>query len=118
MERNILEITHLQYTDDTIILCGAEEEQLLIISLTFVYFEAISGLHINWNKSHLYPIIVVLEMDHFSQILGDAIGTLSSIYLGMTLAAQYRSIDIWILSSGEMGKEINQIETTISIIVR
>ena len=60
---NSLEITHLQYADDTLIFCGDEEEQLLIIRLILVYFEAISGLHINWNKSHLYPIYVVLEMD-------------------------------------------------------
>ncbi|WMV26179.1 hypothetical protein MTR67_019564 [Solanum verrucosum] len=72
---NSVEITHLQYVDDTLIFCGAEEEQLLIIRLILVYFEAISGLHINWNKSHLYPINVVLEMDHLSQILGGAIGT-------------------------------------------
>ena len=82
---NSVEITHLQYVDDTLFFCGADEEQLLIIRLILVYFESISGLHINWNKSHLYPINVVLEMDHLSQILGGAIGTLPSIYLGMPL---------------------------------
>ncbi|WMV32209.1 hypothetical protein MTR67_025594 [Solanum verrucosum] len=34
-------------------------------------------------------------MDHLSQILGGAIGTLPSIYLGMPLGDEYRSIDIW-----------------------
>ena len=92
---NSVEITHLQYADDTLIFCGAEKEQLLIIRLILVYFEAISGLHINWNKSHLYPINVVLEMDHLSQILGGAIGTLPSIYLSMPSGAKYRFIDIW-----------------------
>jgi len=92
---NSVDYTHLQYADDTLFFCGAEEEQLLIIRLILVYFEAISGLHINWNKSHLYPINVVPEMDHLSQIMGGAIGTLPSIYLGMPLGAEYRSIDIW-----------------------
>lgn len=48
-----LEITHLQCADDILIFYGAEEEQFLILRLILVYFEAISGLHINWNKSHL-----------------------------------------------------------------
>ena len=55
---NSMEITHLQYAHDTLIFCGAEEEQLLILRLILVYFEAIYGIHISWNKSHLYPINV------------------------------------------------------------
>ena len=92
---NSMEITHLQYVDDTLILCGAEDEQLLILRLLLVYFEAIFGLHINWNKSHLYPINVVPYMEHLSQTLGGVIGTLPSVYLGMPLGAKFGAIDIW-----------------------
>ena len=90
-----MEITHLQYADDTLIFCGAEEEQLLILRLILVYFEAISGLHISWNKSHLYPINVVPDMEHLSQTLGGVIGTLPSVYLDMPLGAKSGAIDIW-----------------------
>ena len=92
---NSMEITHLQYADDTLIFCGAEEEQLLILRLILVYFEAISGLHISWNKSHLYPINVVPDMEHLSQTLGGVIGTLPSVYLGMPLGAKSGDTDIW-----------------------
>lgn len=51
-----LEITHLQYADDTLIMCEAKEEQLKILRVILVLFEGISGLHINWRKSFLYPI--------------------------------------------------------------
>ena len=91
---NSMDITHLQYADDTLIFCGAEE-QLLILRLILVYFEAIFGLHINWNKSHLYPINVVPNMEHLSQPLGGVIGTLPSVYLGMPLEAKSGAIDIW-----------------------
>ncbi|PHT46967.1 Protein transport protein-like, partial [Capsicum baccatum] len=88
---NSVEITHLQYADDTLIFFGAEEEQLMILRLILVYFEAISGLHINWSKSHLYPINVVPEMDHLSRILGGVVGNLPSVYLGMPLGAKSRT---------------------------
>ncbi|PHT80461.1 hypothetical protein T459_18513 [Capsicum annuum] len=88
---NSVEITHLQYVDDTLIFCGVEEEQLMILRLILVYFEAISGLHINWNKSHLYPINVVPEMDYLSRILGGVVGNLPSVYLGMPLGAKSRT---------------------------
>lgn len=42
-----LEITHLQYADDTLILCDADEDQLKILRVVLVLFEGISGLHIN-----------------------------------------------------------------------
>ena len=35
---------------------------MLILRLILVYFEAIFGLDINWNKSHLYSINVALDM--------------------------------------------------------
>ncbi|KAF3652347.1 hypothetical protein FXO37_17559 [Capsicum annuum] len=51
-----MEITYLQYADDTLIFCGAEEEQLKFLRVILILFEAISSLHIDWRKSHIYPI--------------------------------------------------------------
>lgn len=41
-----------------------------MLRLIFVYFEAMSGLHRNWNESHLFAINFVLNMELLSQILG------------------------------------------------
>ena len=41
------EITHLQYVDDTLVFCDANRNQLMVLRVIFVLFEAISGLHIN-----------------------------------------------------------------------
>lgn len=43
----------------------------------------------------MYPINVVLDMEHLSQILGGVIGTLPSVYLDMPLGAKSGAIDIW-----------------------
>ena len=42
-----MEITHLLYADDSLVFCGAEVSQIRHLTI----FEAISGLHVNWQKS-------------------------------------------------------------------
>lgn len=50
------EVTCLQYVDDTLIFCDAEMSQLRVLGPILILFEGMSRLHINWRKSHLYPI--------------------------------------------------------------
>ncbi|XP_019267660.1 PREDICTED: uncharacterized protein LOC109244948 [Nicotiana attenuata] len=92
---NSLEVTHLQYADDTLIFCDAKEEQLRFLRIILVLFEGISGLHINWRKSHLFPVNEVPEMEHLALILGGEVGSLPTIYLGMPLGAKSKSKLIW-----------------------
>ena len=91
---NSLEITHLQYADDTLVFCDAEEEQLRFLRIILVLFEGISGLHINWRKSHIYPINEVYNMEQLTLVLGGEVGSLPSIYLGMPLGARSKSKEI------------------------
>lgn len=51
-----IEVTHLQYVDNTLIFCDARERQLLIVRSIFVFFQGVSGLHIIGRKSQLFPI--------------------------------------------------------------
>ncbi|XP_019246460.1 PREDICTED: uncharacterized protein LOC109226112 [Nicotiana attenuata] len=90
-----LEITHLQYADDTLVFCDADREQLRMMRVIFVLFEAISGLHINWSKSQLYPVNEVNGLQNLANILGGKIGELPTIYLGMTRGAKSKSKGIW-----------------------
>lgn len=53
---NNLEISHLLYVDDALILCDAEPSQLMHLRLILTIFEGISGLHVNWRKSQMFPI--------------------------------------------------------------
>ena len=45
-----LEVTHLQYTDDTLIFYGEEDEQLRYLRVILILFEGISGLHVNLGE--------------------------------------------------------------------
>lgn len=94
-EESAMEITHMQYVDDTLVFCEANRNQLMILRVIFVLFEAISGLCINWNKSFLHPVNEVPTLDHLAGILDGRTGELPIIYLCMPLGAKSRSVDIW-----------------------
>lgn len=49
--RGNMEATHLQYADDTLIFCGAKEDQYRYLRIILVLCEGVSGQHINWRKS-------------------------------------------------------------------
>jgi len=88
-------VTHLQYADDTLIFCDADRNQLRHLRIVLVLFEGILGLHINWGKSFLYPINDVPHMNLLASILGGEVGSLPTLYLGMPLGANSKSIEIW-----------------------
>jgi len=67
-------VTHLQYADDTLIFCDAEEEQLKYLRVILVLFEGISDLHIHWRKHVMYLINEVNNMSCLASILGGEIG--------------------------------------------
>ncbi|XP_060190615.1 uncharacterized protein LOC132619869 [Lycium barbarum] len=78
---NNLEVTHLQYADDTLVFCEAVEEQILVLRVIFIIFEAVSGLHINWGKSFIYPINEVTDLESLAEKLGGKVGELPTTYL-------------------------------------
>lgn len=90
-----VEVTHLQYADDTLVFCDTDRDQVLILRVIFIFFEAISGLRINWNKSFIYPINEVMDIHSLVNILGGRVGTLPTVYLGMPLGAKSKSKGIW-----------------------
>ncbi|XP_019253814.1 PREDICTED: uncharacterized protein LOC109232500 [Nicotiana attenuata] len=63
-----MEVSHLQYADDTLVFCDADRDQVLLLRVIFTLSEAISGLHINWNKSFIYPVNVVMEINSLVNI--------------------------------------------------
>ena len=52
-------ISHLLYANDTLLFCGANKDQLKFMSWILMWFEALSGLRINLNKSEILPVGLV-----------------------------------------------------------
>ena len=83
--RNNLEITHLQYADDTLVFRGAVMKHMLILRVIWNIFEVVSGLHMNWNKSFIYHVNTVPNIEDLDYKLGGKVGELPTTYLGMPL---------------------------------
>ena len=57
-----------------------------------MWFEAISGLRVNLDKSELIPVGSVENVEDLASELGCKVGSLPSMYLGMPLGAPFKSV--------------------------
>ena len=58
-----VQVSYLLFVDDTLVFCGASKDQLLYLSWILMWFEAMSGLRINPNKSELISVFRPLIWD-------------------------------------------------------
>ena len=88
-------VSHLLYADDTLLFCRADLEQLAHLIWLLMWFESISGLRINLNKSEIISVGSIAEVDSLALELGCKVGTLPSSYLGLPLGAPHNSVTVW-----------------------
>ena len=60
-----------------------------------MWFEAISSLSINLNKSEILPVGRVENVQVLASELGCKVGSLPSTYLGLPLGAPHKSVAVW-----------------------
>ena len=60
-----------------------------------MWFEAVSGLKINLNKSEILPIGPVANLEGLASELGCKIGSLPTTYLGLPLGAKHKAQSVW-----------------------
>ena len=90
-----LSISHLLYADDTILFCEADNDRLKFMSWILMWFEAMSGLKINLNKSEIIPIGLVTNAAELALEMGCKIGSLPTSYLGLPLGAKHKALGVW-----------------------
>ncbi|RVW77097.1 Transposon TX1 uncharacterized 149 kDa protein [Vitis vinifera] len=88
-------ISHLLFADDTMVFCKPSQDQLTYLNWLLMWFEAISGLRINLEKSELIPVGRVENMDDLAWEFGCSLGSLPTTYLGMPLGAPFKSVTVW-----------------------
>ena len=88
-------ISHLLYADDTMVMCNADPEQLMYVRLVLTGFEAVTGLKVNMAKSEMVPVGEVGNLQVLADILCCRIGELPMTYLGMPLGSNFKSLSIW-----------------------
>ena len=87
-------VSHLLFVDDTILVCDADEEQILNVRM-LLCFQAVTGLKVNTPKSEIVPIGEVPNVHVLAEILGCPIESLPMTYLGMPLGASFKSPTVW-----------------------
>ena len=80
-----MQLTHLLFADDTLVFCSDSRGRLAYLSWILLWFEAISGLKINLDKSSILPIGDVENLEALAAKLRCRIGTVPSTYLGLPL---------------------------------
>ena len=78
-----------------LIFCEAKEEQLMYLCWLLMWFEAISGLRANLEKSELIPVARVENVEELADEFDYKVGKLASTYLGMLLGAPFKCVAAW-----------------------
>ena len=94
-DSHLVRVSHLLFADDTLIFSDAKPDHIFNMRLLFTWFEAVSGLKINLNKSEMVPVGSVPDLEYLAGIIGCKIVQLPMTYLGLPLGANFKSKSIW-----------------------
>ena len=92
--RRSLMVSHLLFTDDPLIFCDTNIDQMLILHMVLIWFEVVSSLKVNLGKSELVAMGAVHNMDLLVAVLGCKQGSLPMKYLGLPLGAKFKDKSI------------------------
>ncbi|RVX11584.1 LINE-1 retrotransposable element ORF2 protein [Vitis vinifera] len=88
-------VSHLLFADDTLVFCDTSQDQMAYLSWLLMWFEAISGLRINLDKSEILPVGRVENLELLAHKVGCKVGRLPTSYLGISLGANHKSVAVW-----------------------
>ena len=90
-----MEITHLLFADDTLVFCEPSTDQVSYLSWLFMWFEAMSGLKVNLDKSEIIAVGRVENVEEVALEFGCKVSKLPSTYLGLPLGARFKEVATW-----------------------
>ena len=88
-------VAHLLFADNTLVFCEASQDQMDCLSWLLMWFEVISGLRINLDKSEILLVGKVENLEALALEFGCKVGVVPSTYLGLPLDAQHKSMVVW-----------------------
>ena len=87
-----LNITHLLFVNDTLVFYQDSMEQMIFLRWILVWFEALSGLKINLDKSY---ILLVGDVERLACELGCKVGELPTTYIGLPFGERGNIAKVW-----------------------
>ncbi|GKU93781.1 hypothetical protein SLEP1_g7347 [Rubroshorea leprosula] len=96
IDRSSLTLMHLQYADDSIFFCEANEQNVMVLKSILRSFEMISGLKVNFFKSSLVGLNVdKVNLEDYAEKLNCATGKVPFKYLGVLIGSNPRRMSTW-----------------------
>jgi len=86
-------VSHLQFADDTLIMGVKSWANIRSMRVILLLFEALSGLKVNFSKSHLVGVNVALSwLSEAASMLSCKVGAIPFVYLGLPIGGNARRI--------------------------
>jgi hypothetical protein len=93
---NLASITHLQFADDTLLVCDRSWANIRAIKALLLLFEASSGLKVNFHKSMLVGVNIHDSwLAEAPSVLHCKLGQLPFLYLGLPIGGDSRKLKFW-----------------------
>ena len=93
---NQVQLSHLQFADDSLLFCEAEFSEVLTLKRILRCFEVVSGLKINYHKSVICGVgIPGNTLEEFAHLLNCKTHSLPLKYLGLPLGANPKRKRMW-----------------------
>ena len=103
-----LEISHLQFADNTLLFCNTTEEKLHNVKDILLCFEVVSDLRVSFFKSELIDIkINEDQLNRLVNIFGCKASGLPSTYLGLPLCGGTVTNSLWSPTLERMEKKLS-----------
>ncbi|RHN65973.1 putative RNA-directed DNA polymerase [Medicago truncatula] len=91
-----LMVSHLQFADDTLILCEKSWANIRALRATLLIFEELSGLKVNFSKSLLVGVNVPGSwLSEASLVLNCKVGTIPFLYLELPIGGNASQLVFW-----------------------
>lgn len=108
-EGNVNQVSHLQFVDDTLIICDRSLENVRTIESVLKLFELISGLKVNFHKSLLVGVNVKSEWIQEAVVnLNCKVGSKPFKYLGMLIGTNPRLLSSWKLMIDSVRRRLSR----------
>ena len=88
-------VSHLLFADDTLVFCDTSQDQMTYLSWLLMWFEAISDLRINLDRSEILLVGRVENLEVLALEVGCKVGKLPTSYLGVPLGANHKYVTVW-----------------------
>ncbi|KAL5728306.1 hypothetical protein ACHQM5_001405 [Ranunculus cassubicifolius] len=88
-------ISILQYADDTLVFVDAKKEMVENLRAIMEWFELLSGLKVNYEKSSCFLVNEVADVEALKKVWCCDHRRLPGIYLGLPLGAKFKDGRVW-----------------------